>query len=49
MIIIWTDFSSVGRAFDCSGLSMLSNGRWFDSGKSDILLYYLISIVSNTY
>ena len=27
-------FSSVGRAFDCSG-KQTSNSRWFDSGKPD--------------
>jgi hypothetical protein len=29
-----TDFSSIGRAFDCRGIQT-SNGRWFDSGKSE--------------
>ena len=27
-------FSSVGRAFDCSGIQT-SNSRWFDSGKPE--------------
>ena len=27
-------FSSVGRAFDCSG-KQTSNSRWFDSGKPE--------------
>ena len=28
-----TDFSSFGRAFDCSCFSLLSKGSWFDSSK----------------
>ena len=31
-------FSSVGRAFDCSGIQT-SNSRWFDSGKPEITTF----------
>ena len=28
-------FSSVGRAFDCRCIKMLSNCHWFDSGNRE--------------
>ena len=36
---ILSGFSSVGRAFDCRGLLLIllvSNCRWFDSGKPEL-------------
>ena len=32
-------FSSVGRAFDCSGIQT-SNSRWFDSGKPETTTFH---------
>jgi len=33
-----TDFSSFGRAFDCSSKTLSSKGSWFDSSKSEPIL-----------
>ncbi|GIY58257.1 hypothetical protein CEXT_698071 [Caerostris extrusa] len=32
--------SSVGRAVDCSGVLLVSIGRWFDSGSTDAELHF---------
>ena len=52
---ILSGFSSVGRAFDCRGLLLIlllvSNCRWFDSGKPElnknnrILIIFIIFII----
>ena len=35
MFIDVTDFSSFGRAYDCSSILLKSCGSWFDSSKSE--------------
>ena len=38
VLLIVTDFSSLGRAFDCNSFSKfmwLSKGSWFDPSKSE--------------
>ena len=46
-----SEFSSIGRAFDCSSLLMISKCRLFDSGNSDPydnkFFYYHIYLKKN--
>ena len=39
-------YSSVGRAGDCSGMPLISLGRWFDSGCAEFFKFFFFSYSS---